>query len=239
MNNSRVIIFEGGDGAGKTTQLTKFAVHLESLGYRVKKTRGLGGDGTDPIQLSIRQLLLSPEFPADRTLDEERLFSLGDLINAEAMERFLKEDSKNVVLWDRGYITHIAYFAAKKFHSSLINEVHEKLFQKYSDLAYAHGLLNLLFLPEDERMAMERVTSRGAATTPRLENLPFQKAVLEVMNQNYSDFIRPYPDLNFSSIYTEVFHVTRKDDIAAVSKMVMDRVGFQFPSLVAATEATE
>jgi hypothetical protein len=63
------------------------------------------------------------------------LFSVADLINMERMEEFLAEDPKNIVLCDRGFVSHIAYYAAKDYPSSVIQEVHEKLFRAYARIA--------------------------------------------------------------------------------------------------------
>lgn len=49
------ITFEGGDGAGKTTQIKRLAAHLRALGYEVVATREPGGT---PLGRSIRELIL-------------------------------------------------------------------------------------------------------------------------------------------------------------------------------------
>lgn len=52
------ITFEGPDGAGKTTQVQKFAEALSQQGYDVLLTREPGGT---PISDKVRELILTPE----------------------------------------------------------------------------------------------------------------------------------------------------------------------------------
>ncbi|MEW4447966.1 dTMP kinase [Qipengyuania sp. JC766] len=57
MSTGHFIAFEGGEGAGKSTQAKMLADHLEKLGLSVDLTREPGGtDGAE----SIRKLLLDP-----------------------------------------------------------------------------------------------------------------------------------------------------------------------------------
>jgi len=58
MNTGKFITFEGGDGSGKTTQLSRTVRWLESQGKEVLQTFEPGGS---PLGQGIRQLLLSGE----------------------------------------------------------------------------------------------------------------------------------------------------------------------------------
>ena len=49
------IAFEGGDGAGKSTQSAALAEHLRSAGHTVIQTRDPGGS---PVAEKIRQVVL-------------------------------------------------------------------------------------------------------------------------------------------------------------------------------------
>ena len=49
------IVFEGGDGAGKTTQLARLQTALEAQGYTVIATREPGGT---PLGEALRELVL-------------------------------------------------------------------------------------------------------------------------------------------------------------------------------------
>ena len=61
MTRGRFITFEGGEGAGKSTQVKRLAARLESLGHDVVLTREPGGS---PGAESIRDLVLRGD--ADR-----------------------------------------------------------------------------------------------------------------------------------------------------------------------------
>jgi dTMP kinase len=52
------ITFEGGDGAGKTTQVRRLAAHLREEHYAIRETREPGGT---PLANAFRALLLHPE----------------------------------------------------------------------------------------------------------------------------------------------------------------------------------
>lgn len=56
------ITFEGGEGAGKSTQIRRLAAELEGLGHRVIVTREPGGT---PLAEAIRGVLLGAEGPPD------------------------------------------------------------------------------------------------------------------------------------------------------------------------------
>jgi dTMP kinase len=60
MNTSPFFVFEGIDGAGKSTQVALLAAALESRGYAVTRVRDPGGT---PLSDRIRSLLLDPENP--------------------------------------------------------------------------------------------------------------------------------------------------------------------------------
>ena len=53
------IVFEGGDGTGKSTQSRLLAEHLRSAGYRVETTREPGGTA---VSEALRGIVLDPAF---------------------------------------------------------------------------------------------------------------------------------------------------------------------------------
>lgn len=97
-----VILFEGLDGVGKTTQLGLAAEALKVQGYRVTTSRNLGGT---PIGEALRTVVLS---------DVERS-AMTDLYISVAIQTALAEDLQRkrqtgqIVLVDRGPLSMAAY----------------------------------------------------------------------------------------------------------------------------------
>lgn len=97
-----VVIFEGIDGAGKTTQLKKAQDQLEADGWQVFATRNMGGT---PIGEALREVLLSnlerpplTDFYASLAIQEPLI---GAIDNAR--------DEGRVILMDRGPLSLAAY----------------------------------------------------------------------------------------------------------------------------------
>lgn len=97
MKQGRFIVFEGGEGAGKTTQIRKLASRLKSRGYSVLVTRQPGGSH---IGKKVRRILL------DRR--HRRLSSRAELLLYEADRAQHVEETiqpalvkKQIVLCDR------------------------------------------------------------------------------------------------------------------------------------------
>jgi thymidylate kinase len=178
-----MIQFDGPDGVGKSVQLAIFAKFLSEKGYNIKTTKALGGDGTDWVQTELRKFLLDPKFPADDAEVEEKLFAIADGRNLKASRQFLEESNSNIVICDRGICSHVVYALAKDIDPNDLASWHGDLYNQYDELANEFGGLNVILVPEDEKMAMERVQSRGIQVTPRLENLDMQRAVIAGMRR--------------------------------------------------------
>ena len=72
MTAGRLITFEGGEGAGKSTQARLLAERLRALGRAVVVTREPGGT---PFAEKVRDIVLAPEFAPKAPLAEALLFS--------------------------------------------------------------------------------------------------------------------------------------------------------------------
>jgi dTMP kinase len=75
------VVFEGGEGAGKSTQAKLLAVALRTAGREVVETREPGGT---PAAESMRRILLDPELPDVGMRSEALLFAAarGDHVRA-------------------------------------------------------------------------------------------------------------------------------------------------------------
>lgn len=123
-----LITFEGIDGSGKSTQLTRLKERLEKRGYVVHIYREPGG--TD-VSESIRSLLLNPDVSID-PVTELLLFSAArSQLIAEKVKPDLEKG--DVVLLDRFYDSTIAYQGYGRGSLS-IAEIHQL------NKVAAHGL---------------------------------------------------------------------------------------------------
>jgi dTMP kinase len=99
-----LIVFEGVEGAGKTTQLLRLSTRLAAAGVPFDKFREPGGT---PLGDEIRRLLLDPD--RDLTPRAEALLFMAS--RAELVERLLKPAlaAGRIVLLDRFFLSTYAY----------------------------------------------------------------------------------------------------------------------------------
>ena len=105
MNNGLFITFEGGDGAGKSTQIDLLADHLRSRGCEVLLTREPGGT---KISEKIRGVLLDPENREMAPVTEMMLYAAARAqLVAEVIKPALSEGK--VVICERFLDSSLAY----------------------------------------------------------------------------------------------------------------------------------
>ncbi len=100
------ITFEGGEGAGKTTQIKLLAQYLKEIGLKVATTREPGGEA---LAERIRELLLHESKRGDITDEGEAL--LFNAARAQLVKRVLRPclEEGCIVLSDRFVDSTIAY----------------------------------------------------------------------------------------------------------------------------------
>lgn len=148
----RLITFEGGEGAGKSTQLSLLAARLEALGLEVLRTREPGGtEGAE----AIRELIVHGPAERWRPLSELCLFMAA------------RDDHLHRAI--RPAMTRGAWVLSDRFHDSsrvyqgyagelgidLVDRLHEPLLR-----GFRPDLTLLLDLPVEVGMA--RCAARGA-----------------------------------------------------------------------------
>lgn len=99
------IAFEGGEGAGKSTQEALLATWLTERGHRVVRTREPGGT---PAAEAIRNVVLSPEFTGLDARAEALLFAAARGEHAAQVIRPALERG-DIVLCDRYLDSSVAY----------------------------------------------------------------------------------------------------------------------------------
>ena len=99
------IVFEGGEGAGKSTQETALAQWLEGLGMSVVRTREPGGT---PAGEAIRTIVLSNDYAGLTDRAEALLFAAARGEHAEQIIRPALE-AGSIVVCDRYLDSSVAY----------------------------------------------------------------------------------------------------------------------------------
>jgi dTMP kinase len=99
------IVFEGGEGAGKSTQEARLASALEERGLTVVRTREPGGT---PAAEEIRRVVLSPEYAGLDPRAEALLFAAA---RGEHVARVIRPalERGDVVICDRYLDSSVAY----------------------------------------------------------------------------------------------------------------------------------
>lgn len=104
MQHGKLIVFEGAEGAGKTTQLKLLAERLTSRGVECLAVREPGGT---PVGDVIRDLLLDPE--ASISPSAEALLFMSSRAELVSRELRPKLEAGQVVIVDRFFLSTYAY----------------------------------------------------------------------------------------------------------------------------------
>lgn len=102
---TRFIVFEGGEGAGKSTQSRALADYLEARGHQVRRTREPGGT---PAAEAIREVLLDP---ANAGLDDRAEALLFAAARGDHAARVIRPAlaAGDIVISDRYLDSSVAY----------------------------------------------------------------------------------------------------------------------------------
>jgi len=159
-----LIVFEGLDGCGKSTQLRRAAERLARLGLAPVVTR----EPTDgPWGRKIRAMARSGEAVDPETelawFIEDRREHMREVVEPALAQGRL-------VLSDRSYLSTVAYQGARGLDA-------EKILSD-SEAEFARPDLILLFSLPAKR-GLERIAARGGTSEPVFENLAFLERVGE------------------------------------------------------------
>lgn len=151
LSKGKVILFEGIDGVGKTTQLELAKNELSEEGRQVHATRNLGGT---PIGEALREVTLSS---VERSAETDLYISVA--IQTALAESIEAERSQNkIVLVDRGPLSLAAYHIYG-------NGVSAKLGWRYADEGMKRFKPDLVIIYKtDLETALSRTKSRSGKT---------------------------------------------------------------------------
>ncbi len=162
MNRGKLIVFEGLDGCGKSTQLRRAAAVLRARGFDVVETK----EPTDGVWgRKIRRMAQTEEGVGPET-ELEWFFEDRREHMREVVEPALA--AGRIVLSDRSYVSTVAYQGARGLDPAKI--------LRESEAEFVHPDRILLFeIPANT--GLDRVRSRGGTSEPVFENLCFLEKV--------------------------------------------------------------
>jgi dTMP kinase len=160
-----LIVFEGLDGCGKSTQLRRAAGTLRSRGISPVVTR----EPTDGAWgRKIRSMARSGEAVSPETelewFFEDRREHMREVVRPALADG-------RIVLSDRSYISTVAYQGARGLDAAKILRDSEAEFER-PDL--------ILLFEISAREGLDRVHARGGQVEPVFENLPFLERAAEI-----------------------------------------------------------
>jgi dTMP kinase len=153
-----LVVFEGGEGAGKSTQLQRLVARLASAGVPHRSFREPGGT---PAGDRIRDLLLHTEGPLAPTTEAALFIASRAELVATAVRPALARGEH--VLLDRFLLSTYAY----QVHGRGLPEEEVRAANRLATGGLAPDLTILLTLPVDE--GLRRVHARGAGAVDRME----------------------------------------------------------------------
>lgn len=151
MSRGKLIVFEGAEGAGKTTQLRLLAERLTARGVECVAVREPGGT---PVGDVIRDLLLDPQ--ATICPSAEALLFMASRAELVSREVRPKLEKGNVIIVDRFFLSTYAYQVVGRG----LAEEDVRAANRLATGGLVPDLTLLLDVPV--AVGMERADSRGA-----------------------------------------------------------------------------
>ena len=175
VDKSILVVFEGIDGAGKTTQARLLASALQAVGFDVVESK----EPTDGVHGKIiRESATSGRLPIDRELQvfiDDRKEHVQSLIQPAL-------DLGKVVILDRYYYSTIAYQGAR---GKDIDEIRDAV-QEFAPVPDAVFLLDV-----DPTLGLSRISGSRAETPNQFEKADTLRAVRSVFNALTDENIVP------------------------------------------------
>ena len=204
------ISFEGGDGAGKSTQIKLLSAELKNAGHEVVVTREPGGtDGAE----AIRELIVKGETDRWSPLTESLLMYAA---RSDHLEKVIKPAIARgaVVISDRFADSSMAY-------QGLAGSIGvDRIEALYSLVVGEHGPKLTIILDAPAEEGLGRATSDDGETRFEEKGTAFQRSVREA----FLSIAKSAPD--------RCVVIDARDPIDLVAKQVMAAIGQRLPHLV-------
>ena len=168
VKRGKLVVFEGLDGSGKSTQLRRAAEALRARGLEIVVTR----EPTDgAFGRRIREMAKSEKgVPPETELEwffEDRREHMREVVEPALA-------AGRIVLSDRSYVSTVAYQGARGLDPAKI--------LRESEAEFVQPDLILLFeIPAKE--GLDRVRARGGTSEPAFENLEFLEKVEAIFEE--------------------------------------------------------
>lgn len=172
LNTGKLIVFEGIDGTGKSTQLKLLSEYLKDKGYQVETTRE-PSDGKYGRQ--IREL-----FHCRKTLSKEEELQLFLLDRRDHVKRVIMPHltDRKIILCDRYYLSTIAYQGAAGF--DLKELTRRNSFAPRPDIA--------LLFEQSAKSSIQRITAQRGDTLNDFE----KEEELNIVGKIFASMKCPY-----------------------------------------------
>lgn len=201
MKKGRMIVCDGGNGAGKSTILKAIEAHLRAEGREPVMTREPGGT---PIGEKIREILLSPDTPEMCDVTELILFAAARAQHVR--EKILPAiESGKIVVSDRFDSATVSFqHYARGLPLDLINQINNIAIDGFKpDLT--------IILDIDPVTGLERVSSRGEG--------------LDRMEKQNLDFLRKAREGYLAQARDDPEHFVVIDASQSLERVVSDVIG--------------
>ena len=202
MKKGMFITFEGGDGSGKSTQISILSGALEATGFDVLITREPGGT---QISEGIRKILLDPE---NREMSPETEMLLYAASRAQLVDQIIRPalEAGRIVICDRFLDSSIAYQGYGRGLGEAVQIVNEPAIKDcMPDVTF--------FLDLDPADAEKRIGGRGEEKDRiEQEDDDFHRRVAE----GYAALAEDDPD--------RIVHIDASDAMENISVKIIDTV---------------
>jgi dTMP kinase len=174
VNRGRLVVFEGTDGSGKSTQLPRLAARLEAAGFQIVVTR-------EPYDCPAGRAVRAMARSGRSVAAEQELAWFFEQRRAHVREVVRPALARGeLVLSDRYFVSTAAYQGARGLDASAILAASEAEFP-------VPDLVLWLDLPVAEGLA--RIAARGVPHEPAFEQRAFLERVRAVMASLARDYV--------------------------------------------------
>jgi dTMP kinase len=220
MERGKLVVFEGSEGAGKSTQLRMLASRMSAAGIPVVPLREPGGT---VVGDKIRDILLDPD--SELSPSTEALLFMSS--RAELVQREIEPALKrgDIVLMDRFFLSTYAYQIAGRGLSE--NDV------RAANCLATGGLVPDLTLILEFPVAdgIERVSQRGAHDRIEQSSIDFHQRVEQAFVEAATpEWQRMHPECGPISLVDA--RGTRDDVSTRVVEALLDAMPARFSALV-------